>query len=64
MRYLARQRFEQAAARLRESPEPIARIAYDVGYESEVAFNRAFRRAYGVPPATWRRENIARKASS
>jgi AraC-like DNA-binding protein len=64
MRYLARQRLEQAAARLRESPEPIARIAYDVGYESEVAFNRAFRREYGVPPATWRRENLARKASS
>jgi AraC-like DNA-binding protein len=64
MRYLARQRFEQAMARLRESAEPIARIAHDVGYESEVAFNRAFKREYGVPPATWRRQNMARKASS
>jgi AraC-like DNA-binding protein len=63
MRYLAQQRFAQAATRLRESTEPIARIAHDVGYESEVAFNRAFKREYGVPPATWRRENMARKAS-
>jgi AraC-like DNA-binding protein len=26
-----------------------------VGYESEAAFNRAFKRSFGVPPATWRR---------
>ncbi len=56
MRYLARQRFEQALVLLQESAEPIARIAYAVGYESEAAFNRAFRRQYGVPPANWRRE--------
>jgi AraC-like DNA-binding protein len=62
MRYLARQRFEQATARLRESADPIARIAFEVGYESEVAFNRAFRREHGIPPATWRREYTARKA--
>jgi AraC-like DNA-binding protein len=64
MRYLARQRFEQAMARLKESAEPIARIAHDLGYDSEAAFNRAFKREYGVPPATWRRQNMARKASS
>jgi AraC-like DNA-binding protein len=62
MRYLARQRLEQASGQLRESADPIARIAYDVGYQSEVAFNRAFRREYGVPPAAWRRE--ARKVGS
>lgn len=56
MRYLARQRFEQATALLRDSTGPIARIAFEVGYESEAAFSRAFRRAYGVPPAAWRRE--------
>jgi AraC-like DNA-binding protein len=61
MRYLARQRLEQATAQLRESADPIARIAYEVGYESEVAFNRAFKREYGIPPATWRREYKARK---
>lgn len=62
MRYLARQRFEQASAQLKETADPIARVAYDVGYESEEAFNRAFRREYGVPPAAWRRANAVRKA--
>ncbi|ODR91214.1 AraC family transcriptional regulator [Sinorhizobium alkalisoli] len=57
MRYLARQRFEQASAQLKETADPIARIAYDVGYESEEAFSRAFRREYGMPPAAWRRAN-------
>lgn len=59
MRYLARQRFEQASAQLKETAEPIARIAFDVGYESEAAFNRAFRREYGIPPAAWRRAHNA-----
>jgi AraC-like DNA-binding protein len=62
MRYLARQRFEQATGQLRESADPIARVAFDVGYESEAAFNRAFRRVYGVPPATWRRAQTAPRA--
>jgi len=31
------------------------RIAQEVGYDSEAAFNRAFKREYGVPPALWRR---------
>ncbi|OWK18773.1 helix-turn-helix domain-containing protein [Mesorhizobium temperatum] len=62
MRYLARQRFEQASAQLRDSADPIVRIAFDIGYESEAAFNRAFRREYGVPPAAWRREHMVRKA--
>lgn len=57
MRYLARRRLESAAQRLRDSREPVARISYESGYESEPAFNRAFKRAFGVPPATWRRRN-------
>jgi len=60
MRYLAKQRLRFAAQRLRTSHEPIARIAYDAGYESEAAFNRAFKRELGVPPAAWR----ARSADS
>jgi len=56
MRYLARRRLEQASVQLRECADPIARIAYGAGYDSEAAFNRAFRRAYGVPPAAWRRD--------
>ena len=54
IRYLARHRMRFAAQRLRTSHEPIARIAFEVGYESEAAFNRAFKRELGVPPAMWR----------
>ena len=57
MRYLVRQRLAQASAQLKETVDPIARIAHDVGYESEQAFNRAFRREHGAPPAAWRRAN-------
>jgi AraC-like DNA-binding protein/mannose-6-phosphate isomerase-like protein (cupin superfamily) len=54
MRYLARQRIHFAAQRLRTSHETVARIAFEAGYESEAAFNRAFKRQLGVPPAVWR----------
>lgn len=56
MRYLARLRMQIAARRLRETPTPIARIALEAGYESEAAFSKAFKRTFGAPPATWRRE--------
>jgi transcriptional regulator GlxA family with amidase domain len=47
----------QVAARmLRETNRGIAQIAFDVGYDSEAAFNRAFRRELGRPPSAWRRE--------
>jgi AraC-like DNA-binding protein len=55
MRYLARWRMQLASLRLRESRDPIAQIAAEVGYESEAAFNRAFKREVGLPPAAWRR---------
>jgi AraC-like DNA-binding protein len=55
MRYLARWRIQAAAHQLRISDAPLARIAEQVGYESEAAFNRAFKRNFGVPPATWRK---------
>jgi AraC-like DNA-binding protein len=35
-----------------------ASVAEDVGYESEAAFNRAFKREFDMPSATWRR-NVA-----
>ena len=56
MRYLARWRIQVAAHQLRNSDTSLARIAEQVGYESEAAFNRAFKRSFGVPPATWRRD--------
>ena len=55
MRYLAQQRMRLAAERLRETDEPIARIAEVAGYESEPAFHRAFKRAFNESPAAWRR---------
>jgi AraC-like DNA-binding protein len=55
IRYLARWRLQVAAHQLRSTDTPLARIAEQVGYESEAAFNRAFKRSFGVPPATWRR---------
>lgn len=58
MRYLARQRLQVAAKRLETTADPIARIAFEVGYESEPAFNRAFKRAFGKPPAAWREGRV------
>jgi AraC-like DNA-binding protein len=55
MQYLARWRTSLAARLLRESDVPVLRVATDVGYESEAAFNRAFKRELGLPPAAWRK---------
>jgi AraC-like DNA-binding protein len=56
MRYLSSWRLQLAAVRLRECTRSIAQIASEVGYESEAAFNRAFKRAFGTTPAAWRRD--------
>jgi AraC-like DNA-binding protein len=64
MRYLAKQRLQLAAQRLRTSHEAVARIALEAGYESEAAFNRAFKRELGVPPAIWRRQATDGSTSS
>lgn len=55
MRYLSHWRLQLAAVRLRESPRATAQIAYEVGYESEAAFSRAFKQAFGITPGRWRR---------
>jgi AraC-like DNA-binding protein len=55
MQYLARWRLQLAAQRLRLSDRPLVVVAEEVGYESEAAFSRAFRREFGMPPASWRR---------
>jgi len=56
MAYLTRWRLQLAARKLTSTPRSVAEIASEVGYESEAAFNRAFKREFGVPPATYRRE--------
>jgi AraC-like DNA-binding protein len=55
MRYLATWRMQLAKQLMREGARSIQQVAERVGYESEAAFNRAFKRATGLPPATWRR---------
>lgn len=63
MQYLACLRLQQASLRLLESSADITRIAYESGYESHSAFNKAFRRMYGAPPAAWRRARRCRPDS-
>jgi len=55
MQYLAQWRMQLAAGLLRGSNANVAAIAQEVGYDSEAAFARAFKRLVGQPPATWRR---------
>jgi len=55
MTYLTRWRMLLARQKLRESRAPIARIAAELGYESESTFTRAFTRETGKPPGEYRR---------
>jgi transcriptional regulator GlxA family with amidase domain len=57
MHYLANWRMQVAAERLRNTNASLAQVAEAVGYESEAAFSRAFKEAFRVAPATWRRAN-------
>ena len=56
MTYLTRWRLQLAARSLTRTPKGVAEIASEVGYESEAAFNRAFKREFGLPPARYRRQ--------
>jgi AraC-like DNA-binding protein len=56
MAYLTDWRLEIGAEALRSTSRSVQRVAADVGYESEAAFNRAFKRKFGAPPARYRRE--------
>jgi AraC-like DNA-binding protein len=56
MQYLTQWRMQAAARLLLETRATVASIAVDVGYDSEAAFTRAFKRTVGKPPAAWRRE--------
>jgi len=55
MQYLARWRLQVAAQELLIGNKSIVAIAEQVGYDSEAAFNRAFKREFGMPPAGWRK---------
>jgi AraC-like DNA-binding protein len=55
MQYLTQWRMLLAANLLRRSNAPLARVAEEVGYQTDTAFSRAFRREFGLPPVAWRR---------
>ncbi len=63
MQYLTQWRMLLASNLLCQSQAPLARIANDVGYQTDAAFSRAFSREFGVPPAAWRRRQAAQVAS-
>jgi AraC-like DNA-binding protein len=56
MHYLAQWRMQVAARLLSDGGRKISAIAYEVGYSSEAAFSRAFKKITGVPPATWQEQ--------
>ncbi len=57
MTYLTRWRLQLAARSLEKTSRGVAEIAADIGYESEAAFNRAFKREFGKPPGRYRSDH-------
>ena len=64
MAYLTRWRLGFGARELTATSQSVAEIASEVGYESEAAFNRAFKREYGLPPARYRRDKAGQRAEA
>jgi len=64
MTYLTRWRLQLAARSLESTPRGVAEIAAEVGYESEAAFNRAFKREFGQPPGRYRGDHKTGKAAT
>lgn len=63
IRYLREWRLCLASVALATTTRSIAEIAEEAGYGTEAAFNRAFSRAYGAPPAAWRQRTRAGQAA-
>ncbi|MEZ5081515.1 MAG: AraC family transcriptional regulator [Thermoleophilia bacterium] len=61
MQYLTRWRMQVAATRLLETRDPVLVIAQSLGYGSEAAFSRAFRRVVGAAPSEWRRRRASER---
>jgi len=62
MTYLTRWRLQLAARSLESTPRGVAEIAAEVGYESEAAFSRAFKREFGQPPSRYRSDHKERRS--
>jgi AraC-like DNA-binding protein len=63
MQYLANWRMQLATNYLRNGSESIASVANRVGYDSEAAFSRAFKKAVGAPPSEWRTSHVTGHAA-
>ncbi|HET9376250.1 MAG TPA: AraC family transcriptional regulator [Chthoniobacterales bacterium] len=61
MRYVARWRMHLAVTRLKEDDASLSDLASQLGYDSEAAFSRAFKRFIGVPPGAIRRNRYPEK---
>jgi AraC-like DNA-binding protein len=57
MQYLALWRMHIAAQRLSEGRGTISQIGFEIGYDSEAAFSRAFKRQFGESPGIWRKQS-------
>jgi AraC-like DNA-binding protein len=64
MQYLANWRMQIAANRLLGTTDSVAVVANGVGYDSEAAFSRAFKKVVGIPPSVWRRNRRAPNGAS
>jgi AraC-like DNA-binding protein len=64
IQYLAKWRMQMAAGLLTDGQASIAQIAGEVGYDSEAAFSRAFKKIVGIPPATWRKSRAELAATA
>jgi len=62
--YLTRWRLQLGAQRLKATSNSVAEIAAKVGYESEPAFNRAFKREFGLPPARFRSQSKSARGTA
>jgi AraC-like DNA-binding protein len=63
MQYLGNWRLQRAARLLENQNLSIAQAAAEVGYESEAAFNRAFKKRVGQPPGAWRKSRFTGAAA-
>src|SRR5207249_9521557 len=63
MAYLTRWRLQLGAQMLASTNYSVAQIASEVGYESEAAFNRAFKRQFETPPARFRSQSRSARAN-
>ncbi len=59
IRYLTHWRLQTAKLHLRETKKSVSQIANAVGYDSEEAFSRAFKREFSLSPAHWREQFIS-----